>query len=162
MIESNKVMIRSVEADQIDELVDMIHELAAYEKFNPLEKSLLKDNLLNYGYGANPKFRADFAVIAEEKVGYIFYSFPFSATQGKPVLYLEDIYVRESHRQNKVATLLFKRLAQVAHKEDCCRIEWGVLKWNTAAQIFYQSIGATLLDRSLRGILNPEQIEALL
>jgi len=138
--------IQPVTLAEIDTLVDLICELAHYENVAQPDKAYLKDNLITHGFNDQPKFYAKFAMLNQEKIGYIFYTFQFSPFQGRPVLFLEDLYVRKPYRRKKVATAFFRALSQIAHKENCCRIDWLVFKWNKSAKEFYHSLGGDPVD----------------
>lgn len=156
MTNSNSISLRKFDHSQVNTLVDLIHELAEYEKFDAIPKNHLRDNLITYGLSNKPQFIAQIAYVEDIAVGYILYFFTFSASQGKPILYLEDLYVRPEYRRQKIATFLFQHLKTFSKQNDCIRIEWGVLKWNESAQAFYQKVGAELLDVSYRVRLNQE------
>jgi GNAT superfamily N-acetyltransferase len=75
-------------------------------------------------------------------VGFALYFFNFSTFQGRPGLYLEDLFVRPSQRKHGIGRALLAELARVAATRDCARMEWAVLDWNEPAIHFYQSLGA--------------------
>lgn len=77
-------------------------------------------------------------------MAYALYFYTFSAHQGYPVLYLEDLYVKLDYRKQGVGSALISRLACYAHKHHCCRMEWHVFDWNHEAMTFYQKLGANL------------------
>jgi len=53
-------------------------------------------------------------------------------------LYLDDIYVKEDYRGQKIGTKLLKKIFEVAKKENCSRVRWQVLDWNNPAIKFYE------------------------
>lgn len=161
MKNSNPIALRKFDHTQVDTLVDLIHELAQYEKFEAIPKNHLRDNLITYGLSKKPQFIAQIAYVEDTAVGYVLYFFTFSASQGKPILYLEDLYVRPEYRRQKIATFLFQHLKTVSDQNDCIKIEWGVLKWNQSAQAFYRNMGAELLDVSYRVRLNTKTVQAI-
>jgi GNAT superfamily N-acetyltransferase len=63
----------------------------------------------------------------------------------RPSLYLEDLYVRPSHRRRGIGRAFLRELARVAVARGCGRFDWTVLDWNAPAQEFYASLGARLL-----------------
>lgn len=73
--------------------------------------------------------------IAKEKetnlvIGFALYFFTFSTWTGRPGLYLEDLFVKDSHRSLGVGKALFARLGRIAKEEGCPRMDWVVLDWN--------------------------------
>lgn len=65
---------------------------------------------------------------------------------GRPGIYLEDLYVRESARGRGVGEALLRQLAQRTLEIGGGRLEWAVLNWNEPAIGFYQKMGAAPLD----------------
>jgi GNAT superfamily N-acetyltransferase len=139
--------IREATPDDVPEILAMIHELAAYERA-PDEvvatPRLLRDAL----FGDDP---AVYALMAEdettgETVGFALWFRNFSTWLGRHGVYLEDLYVRPSHRGRGYGKSLLQALARIAVERGYGRFEWWVLDWNTPAIDFYRSIGAEPMD----------------
>ena len=84
-------------------------------------------------------------LIIEQKtipIGFAVYFFNYSTWQGKPGLYLEDLYISPDYRNHGAGKTLLRHLAQIALGKNCGRFEWAVLDWNRPAIQFYESIGA--------------------
>jgi ribosomal protein S18 acetylase RimI-like enzyme len=62
---------------------------------------------------------------------------------GTDVLALDDLYVRDGHRDAGVGRLLMAGLARLATAEDLV-VRWEVREDNAAAQRFYRRLGARL------------------
>lgn len=140
------MLIREATPADIPEILAMIHELAAYEKA-PHEvvatPGLLRDAL----FGEDP---AVFALMAEadggEIVGFALWFRNFSTWLGRHGVYLEDLYIRPSHRGHGYGKALLQSLARIADERGYGRFEWWVLDWNTPAIEFYRSLGAQAMD----------------
>jgi GNAT superfamily N-acetyltransferase len=74
--------------------------------------------------------------------GFAFYFFNYSTWQGRPGLYLEDLFVRPAFRGKGVGKALLCRLARIAVDAGCGRFVWQVLDWNEPSIAFYESLGA--------------------
>jgi GNAT superfamily N-acetyltransferase len=133
--------IRKATIHDIDTLFYLIKELAAYEK---QELILTKDILIKEGFGDSPRFQALLGEIEGKTVGYALFFYTFSTYQGKPVLYLEDLYVQPSYQNRGLGSQLLKTLENEALKKGCCRLEWHVYDWNKPAIDYYLSQGAEL------------------
>ena len=84
-------------------------------------------------------------VLAEEDgsaVGFALFFHNYSTFLGRPGLYLEDLYVLESHRGKGIGKELLAHLAKIAVERHCGRMEWAVLDWNVDAIGFYERLGA--------------------
>lgn len=61
---------------------------------------------------------------------------------GRPVLYLEDLFVRAEARGAGVGEALMRALAAEALARDCAWMDWQVLTSNLGGQRFYARLGA--------------------
>jgi GNAT superfamily N-acetyltransferase len=136
----NQVTTRPAKIDEVGTLYEMICELAVYERKDPKTLPVTKENLIKFF----PYYRTELALVDDEIVGYALYSYNFSASQGRPFLFLDDLYVRPHHRNQGIGKRLLHRLTEYAKEVGCCRLEWGVFEWNEKAIEFYKSLGANL------------------
>jgi len=145
------VVIRRTNQEDVKEILEMIQELANFEKMptGPQLKSsdLIRDGNLD-GLTGNPLFYSFVAELRNNQnhfklVGYSIAFFSYSTWQGKS-LFLEDIYVRPDYRKFGIGKNLFKTNVQFALDENCCRFDFHVLNWNPAKK-FYDKLGATNL-----------------
>jgi GNAT superfamily N-acetyltransferase len=79
--------------------------------------------------------------LASETAGFIVWYYVYSTFQGKPSIYIEDLYVDDRWRGNGIAREFFRHLENKGLKEKCASIKWSVLSWNENAKRFYRSIG---------------------
>jgi len=70
----------------------------------------------------------------------------YSTWQGKPGLYLEDLFVRPEHRKKGYGKALLKYLAKKCIDNDYGRFQWWVLDWNQPSIDFYKGLGAVPMD----------------
>jgi GNAT superfamily N-acetyltransferase len=139
--------IRAAAPADVPEILAMIHELATYEKA-PDEVVATPGLLREALFGEDP---AVYALMAEddatgEVVGFALWFRNFSTWLGRHGVYLEDLYVRPSHRGHGYGKALLQELARIAVDRGYGRFEWWVLDWNTPAIEFYRSIGAEPMD----------------
>lgn len=138
--------IRAATVNDAPLLAAMIRELAEFERELHLvvmsEQDLCRD-----GFGSNPKFRALIADWNGQPAGYaLFFGF-YSTWEGRPGLFLEDLYVRLEFRSRGVGRALLGQVARTAREENCYGVRWEVLDWNQTAIRFYESLGAVFLDQ---------------
>ena len=97
----------------------------------------------------------------DEPVGFALFFHNYSTWLGRAGLYLEDLFVRPSHRGKGYGRRLLAHLAGIAHTRGCGRMEWSVLDWNEPAIGFYRSIGAVPMSEWTVQRLTGEALEAL-
>ena len=138
-------MIREASADDVGLILQLIRELAVYER-DPdaveATEELLHDALFGPGAVAS-------ALIAEHHgapVGFALWFRNFSTWTGRPGVYLEDLFVRPDHRGDGHGRALLEELARRCVAMGGGRLEWSVLDWNEPAIGFYRSLGATTMD----------------
>jgi GNAT superfamily N-acetyltransferase len=78
--------------------------------------------------------------------GFALFFHNFSTFEGKPGIYLEDLFVRPDARGSGLGKALLSHLARLAAERDCARLEWSVLDWNSPAIGFYEKLGARLMN----------------
>ncbi len=164
-------MIRAATPSDIPVVLDLIRELAAYERA-PEQARATEEQLRTALFGADP---VAYALIAEEPastpetgaeaapedgvgaeggsgghpaeaVGFALWFRNFSTWTGTPGIYLEDLYVRPERRGAGHGTALLAELAAIAVERGWSRFEWSVLDWNEKALGVYRAIGARPQD----------------
>ena len=136
--------IRPAEPADVSHIHAMIVELAVFEKLEHMvvaTEELLHDGL----FGARPACEAIVGEENGEVVAFALFFHNFSTFLTKKGLYLEDLYVRQSHRGKGYGTQLLSKLAQIAVERNCGRFEWSVLDWNEPAIGFYKTMGAEVM-----------------
>ena len=78
--------------------------------------------------------------------GFALFFHNFSTFEGRPGIYLEDLFVRPEARGSGLGKALLAKLAALAVERDCARLEWSVLDWNEPAIGFYRGLGARMMD----------------
>ncbi|MGH6943022.1 MAG: GNAT family N-acetyltransferase, partial [Geminicoccaceae bacterium] len=78
-------------------------------------------------------------------VGFALFFHNYSTFEGRPGIYLEDVYVAEGARSLGVGRKLMARLAAIAQERGCARLDLGVLHWNPA-RAFYRRLGFAQME----------------
>jgi GNAT superfamily N-acetyltransferase len=139
------ILIRpAIEAD-LAMIFAFICDLAEYEKLRH-EVHADPETLRLHLFGAAPKAETLIGEIDGVPRGFALFFHNFSTFEGKPGLYLEDLYVEPAARGSGLGKALLVRLAALAIERGCARLEWAVLDWNAPAIAFYKSLGAKPMD----------------
>ncbi|HXD52155.1 MAG TPA: GNAT family N-acetyltransferase, partial [Burkholderiales bacterium] len=145
--------IRPARREDIGHLLELISELAEYEKLTHLlqvEGDCLERDLFGSAPAAEAVLvwtRGDAVSGAEVPAAFALFFHNYSTFLGKRGLWLEDLFVRPAWRQRGFGKALLRHVAQIAVERGCGRFEWSVLDWNTRAIDFYRSLGAVAMDQ---------------
>ena len=154
------LLLRDATSADVPEILALIRELAVYEK-EPDAVRTTEADLLRDGFGPEPYFRCVVAEWQGRVAGFALYFFQYSTWEGRPALYLEDLFVREASRKRGIGKALFQHLARIALDRNCTRFQWECLDWNTPALDFYEQSGAKVLREWLNLRMTSDAIAAL-
>ena len=137
--------IRPATSADLPLIAQFIRDLAEYERLADevrFDEAVLGDRL----FGARPYAEVLIGEIDGSPQGFALFFHNFSTFEGKPGVYLEDLFVRPEARGSGLGKALLAALAQIAIERDCARLEWWVLDWNDPAIQFYKKLGAKPMD----------------
>jgi GNAT superfamily N-acetyltransferase len=135
------VSVRPARPDDVPVLLELVHELAVYER-EPDAVEATEDDLRRALFD-EASCSAHVAVDATgQVVGFALWYPTFSTWTGRPGLWLEDLFVRPTARGSGHGRALLQALAAVCVERGYRRFEWWVLDWNASAIGFYGSLGA--------------------
>ena len=133
------VTIRSAEASDAATIVRLVRELADFEGLLD-QVRLTEADVLRDGFGERLRFECLLAEVDDAPVGFALYFEDYSTFEGRPGIFVEDLYVAEAARGLGIGQQLLARLAQVAIERDYRRLDLMVLHWNPARG-FYERLG---------------------
>lgn len=137
--------LRAATPDDVPLVRELIEGLAEYERLR--HECHATDALLTEAlFGARPYAEVTIAEWEGEPAGFALYFHNFSTFLARPGIYLEDLFVRPSHRGRGIGKALLQHLAALAVARGCGRLEWSVLDWNVDAIGFYERLGARPQD----------------
>ncbi|MEJ5963252.1 GNAT family N-acetyltransferase [Pedobacter immunditicola] len=150
------INIRIATAQDCPALIELIHELALYEKA-PQEVTVTLEEFIEAGFGEKPVWKAFVAEVSGKVIGFALYYIRYSTWKGCR-LYLEDFIVTEAFRGQGVGKLLFETVIQEAKDKGFNGMSWQVLDWNEPAINFYNKYNAYLESGWLNASFSKEQI----
>jgi GNAT superfamily N-acetyltransferase len=152
-----EIKIRTAKKEDCQRLLELITELAVYEKA-PDEVTVSLDEFQEAGFGKNPVWKA---FVAEEKgiiQGFGLYYVRYSTWKGCR-MYLEDLLVTEKMRGKGIGKLIFDRLIEEAIEKDFKGMTWQVLDWNEPAINFYKKYNSEFDAGWFNAALSKEQLK---
>ncbi|MEH6305889.1 GNAT family N-acetyltransferase [Olivibacter sp. CPCC 100613] len=134
-------MIRKARKEDCPRILELIHELALYEKA-PEEVTVCLEEMEDAGFGVHPVWEAFVADIDGTIQGIALYYIRYSTWKGRRI-YLEDLIVTEEMRGKGIGKLLFDQVIEEMRNKGYSGMVWQVLEWNEPAINFYKKYEAT-------------------
>lgn len=147
---SSSSCVREANINDVPIIYKFIRDLAEYEK--ALDDCVLTENdlLESLFPSSNDKHAAVFANVAVNNdnvvVGMAIWHLNYSTWLGKHGIYLEDLYVDPTYRNQNYGKALLISLAAICKERGYQRLQWWCLNWNKNSIEFYKSIGAVPQD----------------
>jgi len=153
------ITIRTAVKADCSRLLELIHELAVYEKA-PNEVTVSLEEFENAGFGPNPVWKAFVAEVDGIIQGFGLYYVRYSTWKGSR-MYLEDLLVTEKMRGKGLGKMILDRLIEEAKEKGFNGISWQVLDWNDPAIHFYKKYNTEFDSGWINVSLSKDQIEKL-
>lgn len=150
------IQLRFAVKEDCPRLLELIHELAVYEKA-PEEVTVTLAEFEDAGFGTQPVWKAFVAENATGILGFALYYTRYSTWKGCR-LYLEDFIITESQRGKGLGKILFERVMKEARDKNYNGMTWQVLDWNEPAINFYTKYNAQIETGWLNASFNKDQL----
>ncbi|MFY7814802.1 MAG: GNAT family N-acetyltransferase [Chryseobacterium taeanense] len=132
----NDIVIRKAVEEDCSPMLDLIRELADYEKALH-EVTLTLEQFSEDGFGKSPVWGAFVAECNGEILGISLYYDRYSTWKGRR-LYLEDLVVTEKWRGKQIGKRLFETTMEFGKSSQYSGMVFQVLNWNEPAINFYK------------------------
>lgn len=132
----SSIIIRKAVKEDCKRLMELIHQLAVYEKA-PDEVTVSLAHFEESGFGEKPVW---WALVAEAEGivrGFGLYYIRYRTWKGQ-YMFLEDFVVAEDFRGKGIGKLLFDKLIEEAKERKLKGMVWQVFDWNEPAINFYK------------------------
>jgi GNAT superfamily N-acetyltransferase len=150
------INIRFAVKEDCERLLELINELAIYEKA-PEEVTVTLAHFVDAGFGNQRVWKAFVAERDGVILGFALYYVRYSTWKGSR-LYLEDFIVTEEARGAGIGKILFERVMKEAKDNGFHGMSWQVLDWNEPAINFYKKYNANLEAGWLNASFSTEQL----
>ena len=129
-----KITIRKADQADLPAILDLVKELAVYEKAADQVTATLED--YENAFSENI-FESQVAELDGKVVGMTLYYMSYSTWRGK-MLFLEDFVIFKKYRNLGIGQLLFDAFLEEARSKKVAMVKWQVLDWNEPAIKFYE------------------------
>ncbi len=147
--------IRKAGENDFPQILEMIKELALFEKapekvINTVEYMKQDKDLFGCLVVENDN---------SEVIAMALYFYAYFTWVGKS-LYLDDLYVKPDFRGKGIGSMLLDEIYKIAKSENCRRLRWQVINWNTPAIKLYEKAGAIIDNEWSNCDFDYEQIKS--
>ncbi len=132
---STVTTVTKLTLDTIGTLFEILEEINEEPLSLDMQKRLVHDFSEN-------RFAAFFLYEHKNLAGCAVVVDMYSIAKARTILYLNELYIRDSFRGKKYGQWLFEYVAQYAQQNDYLRLEWRTAKDNVVAQSLYQKYPA--------------------
>ena len=132
------IIIRAAQAEDIDTIQAFIRALADYERLAH-EVKADRETLGRYLFGPRPMAEVLIAEADGSAVGFALFFHNFSTFEGRPGLYLEDLFVEESQRGRGIGRRLIDDLIAMGKRDGWTNLYWHTNAENAQARRLYDS-----------------------
>ena len=138
-------VVRDALECDIESTLGLIKESAIFEKELESRVRMTENTLREDGFGVDKWFKCFVAETGTEKqvVGFALFFRTYSTWNGRSMK-IADLYVKPEHRSKGIALKLMQEVTKEAIKQECVRIHWNILDWNTTSKDFCKHIGADI------------------
>ncbi|MDR2785703.1 MAG: GNAT family N-acetyltransferase [Treponema sp.] len=139
-----ETVLRYAEEKDAPLVLEFVRALAEYEHLLDQVRAT-EDGLKQYLFAD----KTAEVIICEYRgvpAGYSLYFHNFSSFEGRPGIYIEDLFVKPEFRGKGLGKRLLAFIAGRAVERNCGRLEWACLNWNEPSIAFYKSNGARPLS----------------
>ena len=157
---ANAVIVRAATPADAPIIVQLIRELAAYEKEPLANVKATEADILRDGFGPQRRFECLLVELGGRPAGFTLFFHNYSTWEGRAGIYVEDIFVSEWARGRNIGRRLLAEIASIAEGRGCRRVDLSVLHWNSA-RAFYERIGLVEMSEWRPYRLKGEALTAL-
>lgn len=156
------IKIRMAVKEDASVIEDFIVQLAHYQKESTDSLKLTAEALQGQLEEKHPPFECLIAELDDRAVGFALFHSNYSTWEGKPGIYLEDLFVLPAVRLHGIGRKLLLELCRICLSRGSTRLDWSVQSNNFKALRFYSVLGAKPMPEWIRWRLEKKCMEELL
>jgi len=139
---NDKPIIRFAEKKDIDRLVELCADHAAYEQ-SEYDSKGKGQQLANDLFSPSPKLYCLVVEWNEQLIGYATYMKQYATWDAAEYIYMDWLYLSEAARGHGTGEALVERIKAEGSKLGCSLVQWPTPDLNVRAIKFYNRIGAS-------------------
>jgi ribosomal protein S18 acetylase RimI-like enzyme len=136
------IQVRPVEPGDLNALLALCREHAAYEKADFVENGQA-GRWHAALFSGEPALYGWMATDGEEYCGFMTVTIDFATWSAEPFAYMDCLYLRETYRGRGIGRVFLDRLREFAAARQCGWAEWQTPPYNELGIGFYRRMGAT-------------------
>lgn len=140
------MIIRPIAQYDLQEFVELCAEHAAFEQA-PYQRTGKLDRLNALLFCAAPTLRVWVAESEGTLVAYASATLDTSTWQAERFMHMDCLFVRASHRNQKIGAQLMRRIVLEAKRLAIRQLQWQTPRWNADADRFYRRLPLTVAEK---------------
>ena len=132
----SKIAIANIDENDFINWRSMFMEFAHLHDVTPTDQGVLR----TWDWLCDPTHPETGLIVrvGDKVVGFVHYRLQPSALRDTQILYLDDLFVTETHRGSGVADDIMDRLREIAQDHSCSAIRWDTHTTNERARRFHE------------------------
>lgn len=139
---NHHIEVRPIEPGQLDALLELCREHAAYEKADFRENGQV-ERWRAALFANPPALHGWVATDAGKPCGFMTATTDFATWGAERFAYMDCLYIQEGYRGAGIGRMFLERLREFARARECGWAEWQTPPDNELGIGFYQRMGAT-------------------
>jgi GNAT superfamily N-acetyltransferase len=141
------IIIRPATKADFADILALFREFSIFQK-TPEKLHITLEQLIE----DEQYFQCFIAVADGQIIGFATYFFAYYSWTGRAI-YLDDLYVKDSHRKYGIGRQLLDTVINFAKDNNCRTVRWLVSRWNINAIEFYKKMDAHIDDTEITCVL---------
>ena len=156
---NNNVHLAPLQLHDVEPFLELADEMDAFYGQTSFDRAMRSERLREALFSDPPRAYSIVAWNEGDVVGVSSYSFLWPAEDMTTSLYLKELYVATSHRNQGVGRLLVSKTCEIAREQQCTRVELATELSNRVAQGVYARLGMPVIQiEAVRYRLGKEDI----
>ena len=133
--------LREAISTDVEAITNLMRDFAAFEELSEYFEAT-SEKLAAAMFGEHAFVNGLVAEDNGEVIAYALFYPNYATFRSQRGMYLEDLYISQTHRSRGIGEAMIRRLARAAKEQGGERIDFQVLEWNQPAIGFYEKLGA--------------------
>ncbi|MEK7673122.1 MAG: GNAT family N-acetyltransferase [Patescibacteria group bacterium] len=152
-------ILKKLDEKNFADYYEVLNLMSGWQAGKPLESGV-KERLYEDAFGVKRRYEGLLAFEDQKCVGISSFFELYSTFAGRPVFWIDDIFVLEEYRGKGVGKKVFLECIKMAKERNCDRAEWHA--FGDGPKKFYENFGARNMTEHSHYRLDSNQFNNIL